>query len=335
MDDRSCNNATTSGAHWSNATDNSSLDYACLHYSYWGDPLAAIEIAAMVLVIVCNTAGLASLYRTTAISGSFKPYIANLLLANLAMAILENPLDILFELSCDRWTLSWAACDFFLYCNYVFAGWEMHAHLLITVNRLWAMIFPYNYRHRHTMTTSFVLTTGAFIYVHAWILPGLVRDSLFFRIMGRECEVNGDAQRPWQLMVQTFLFLAPIAFVAGSYVCLVVRQRMRLKTRPDAPEIELQSRPTDNGTSGEAPAALKKTRRQNSRAFFILTLLTCSLVVTWTPYQVCQLLQIGGVTVNDDVVGALDVLWIIQSILDPLLSTSIVSDVRTVFVQRH
>ncbi|XP_055344382.1 melatonin receptor type 1A-like [Paramacrobiotus metropolitanus] len=327
MGNRTCSNEII--AYSSNTSNNHSLDAACLHYGYWGDPLAAIEITTMVAVIVCNVAGLASLVRTTAVSDSFKPYIANLLLANLAMAVLENPLDILFELSCDRWTLSWAVCDLFLYCNYVFTGWEMHAHLLITLNRFWALIFPYHYRQRHTITTSLCLTFGTFIYVHLWTVPGLVLDSLFYRIMEEECEVNGIAQRLWVLAVHIFLFLAPIVFVAGSYVYLVVRQRMRQSTRPAGPGLEAYPRPTEDGIS-EPPAAHKKARRQNNRAFVILTLLTCSVVVTWTPYQVCQLLQVLGVTVNDDMVGALDVLWITQSILDPLLSTSIIYDIRNV-----
>ncbi|XP_055341859.1 probable G-protein coupled receptor No18 [Paramacrobiotus metropolitanus] len=286
----------------------------------------------MSAVIIISAAGLVSLFRTTSVSSSFKPYIANLLLANLSLAVFENPLDILLELSCQHWTLSWAICDLYLYCNYVITAWAIHAHLLITVNRLWALVFPYSYRDQHIISTSFLFIGGALVYVHIWSVPGLVLDSVFYRSMNDECEVNNDAQRTWALALQICLFLAPIVFVAGAYMYIIDRQRMRWKTRPGTREAPLSQKPTD-GKSSDPPAAQKNTRQQNNQAFLILTLLTCSVVITWTPYQVCQLLQILDMTVADDVIGALDVLWIIQSVLDPVLSTSIVSDVWAAFQQ--
>ncbi|XP_055349954.1 uncharacterized protein LOC129596644 [Paramacrobiotus metropolitanus] len=250
----------------------------------------------------CGTKTLVDkLFRTTSVSASFKPYIANLLLANLFLAIFENPLDILLELSCQHCTLSWAVCDLYLYCNYVITAWAIHAHLLITVNRLWALIFPYSYRDQHTISTSFLFIGGALVYVHIWSVPGLVLDSVFYRSMNDECEVNNDAQRTWALALQICLFLAPIVFVAGAYMYIIDRQPH------------------------------KNTRQHINQAFLILTLLTCSVVITWTPYQICQLLQILDIPVSIHIVAALDVLWIVQSILDPLLSTRVVADMRTVF----
>ncbi|XP_055354521.1 alpha-1A adrenergic receptor-like [Paramacrobiotus metropolitanus] len=332
------------------ASLNETVDPVCNNYGNWRDPLVLIELCFMSFIVVLNTAGLVSLLCRGRVNASFNIYIANLLLANVTFAVVENPLDLLFGLSCDRWIIGSAACDLFLYCNYVITAWAMHAHVLITVNRLWAVIYPYSYRRLHTVKIAVILCVGALVYVHMWSVPGIVMDSIFYRdsLEKLECELNVDPQRSWVMLLQICVYLAPIAFVGVSYGFIGYKHRQRLKVKQAGRTVSgLPSskvhRPTANDVARGSGVAITsadvraKERNLSAQAFVTLTLLTSSLLITWTPYEVLQMISftLQDFKPPDELSECLDILWTLQAVLDPLLSTHLLADLRGLYSLIH
>lgn len=47
----------------------------------------------------------------------------------------------------------------------------MHSHLLIAINRMWAVIFPMHYRRHHSRRMAICQCVATWVYVSAYMLP--------------------------------------------------------------------------------------------------------------------------------------------------------------------
>lgn len=110
----------------------------------------------------------------------FSVYLMCLLGTNMIYAIIQNPLDILHDVY-PGWWLGTSACTTYLYTNYVLASCVVHSHVLITINRIWAVTFPIHYRNNHSRQVAIALCCLMYAYVHLCMVPGWLMDSVTYR----------------------------------------------------------------------------------------------------------------------------------------------------------
>lgn len=169
------------------------------------------------------------------------------------------------------------------------------------------------------------------------LLPGYIADALWYRKLAhaQSCFLNADAQKEWSNTVQFIVYVLPEITVLAIYPYIWYRQKKRKKLR--APKVapsdisnaigavtaasDIVSRDpgeTNHSTGGENI----RGRKPSSNAFTVLTLLTASVFLTWTPqtmyYSILSLVAIESATTFE----VTNILFNVQPILNPILFTA-------------
>ncbi|XP_055344692.1 5-hydroxytryptamine receptor 2A-like [Paramacrobiotus metropolitanus] len=311
---------------------------AALPTAHWS-PAPTFTLVVFCTALTFNLTVLAVFLFRRSLRGAFQLYIQHLLVVNIVYLLLQNPLDVLHNLYAARWRWGYTACTVYLYANHVSEALVIHAHMLITVNRVWAVAAPIHYRHHHRPWVAAVLCGCALIWVHICLLPGVVLDALFYRlsIELHGCELNGGKQKSWFLIATFLNYNIPIAvmLLAYPFICYKRWQREHAgnAVRP-VPAITVQSSDTHSLSSVKIPP-LQRSRshppRGRTHSFVLLSLLTCSVAVNWIPIQVYY----TAILFTDADLSRLfhvgTVLWSLQAALDPLYFTVVFTDIRRVF----
>lgn len=97
--------------------------------------------------IVLNSIVLGHFLKYRHLRTPFAIYLINLLSTNFACAWLQSPAKFIVGLYNSNWTvLNSAVCTVNLYGAGVVGAGTMTSHVLITINRLWALVFPLSYK---------------------------------------------------------------------------------------------------------------------------------------------------------------------------------------------
>ncbi|GAU94538.1 hypothetical protein RvY_06294 [Ramazzottius varieornatus] len=161
----------------------------------------------------------------------FSVYLINLLVSDLAQSLLDLPFTTMGGFL-PVWPLGRKACNFSLYGKWVYSAVVRNTHSLISFNRVWALFFPIHYKQNHTNATAIWLCVATWVYVHIWLLPGLIPDDLYYRLDDGSCQVNTTANPTWALPTQIVLYNSSVFVVAITYPAIwwKVGVRARMKT---------------------------------------------------------------------------------------------------------
>ena len=115
------------------------------------------------------------------VSGTpFNCYLINLVTVTLLNDVLYGPLNIVsnvYMAASGLWTAT--SCNIYLYSYWVLQANLGTAHMLITLNRIWAVAWPISHRLWQTRRMVIGWSTGMWVYLHVVIVPALVMDTLW------------------------------------------------------------------------------------------------------------------------------------------------------------
>ena len=121
----------------------------------------------------------------------------------------------------------------------------LNAHALITVNRLWAVLYPVHYRENHTRRVAIILCTVMWVYVTAFKLAVLIPDALYYRRPEAtfQCALNRLQQMPLITAHQIIVYDVPTLLMILAYPIVCQRQWFRwIRARREVyPRLELIS----------------------------------------------------------------------------------------------
>ncbi|XP_055347764.1 melatonin receptor type 1B-like [Paramacrobiotus metropolitanus] len=302
-------------------------------------PIFATTI--LIAVLLTNTPVLIQLLLRPHLRTAFNIYLVNLLIANLLLVVFQNPLDIL-EALYSGWWMGWKVCNLYIYANYVLGGVIMLTHVLIAVNRIWAVTFPVHYRHKHTKCVALGICLVSWMWIHLLILPGIITDALYYRkpVESFGCQVNNAAQAVWAMTMHWVLYVLPTPFILASFPYVIIKQ-MRHKRL-----VHSRLLPTDAGGNEKRPsrtatenrnmhhadsvnaASTENKEQKRSKGMLIFALLTASIFFTWTPGRVYFTIKLYTSIDNNLAFQICYVLFACQSALDPLLFIVALKDLR-------
>jgi hypothetical protein len=265
-------------------------------------PCIFTTITALALLV--NSLVMITFLADPTLRTPFNLYLINLFIANLLCTVIQSSLEI-FNYSYAHWWLGSAVCTMYLYSSYVLEAAVGGAHLLIIVNRVWAVTLPHSYRTRHNRLTAVLLCVGMWVYVHIVLLPFITNDALYYRlpldIYG--CTLNSKAQKGFAILVQIVIFNNPQALMLLGLVIILWKRRLRNKRL--SRRVELCSKSDPNVTprrfvclSNQSEEATMAKRE--SKAYIILALLTVSAVICWTTLDTFYTIGIFYPTLNID-----------------------------------
>ncbi|XP_055354841.1 uncharacterized protein LOC129600375 [Paramacrobiotus metropolitanus] len=194
--------------------------------------------------------------------------------------------EILYE-EYGFWWMGFQACSLYIYTDYVMVGVSMHSHVLITINRIWALVFPVSYKHHHNFKTAWLVCLAMVVYVHVFCLPGFLMDLMYYRVDSDEsCGLDIDLLQEWSILVQIVIYDFPIIFIVASYPFLLRKQLRRGKTVSAM-----------TGTLDRSGSVKFRKRKEQTKPFVLLTLLTVGILICWTPtmifYTMASFMSVG------------------------------------------
>ncbi|XP_055353506.1 uncharacterized protein LOC129599318 [Paramacrobiotus metropolitanus] len=198
-------------------------------------------------------------------------------------------------------------------------------HFIISLNRFCAAAFPIQYRHNHTNVLAVSLSVGAWIAAHTITLPGIIIDAEKYRKLDLSdgCQVDvavNAGQKNWMICVQ-FSTCTVIGSILLMYAFIIYKQAKRQR--------KIFTKGTSSSVPTEYTSGMVASKKLKANATTLLTVITCSLVVFWSPatiYYAIVPFQDG--LWNEDVVAVLNILFNFQTVMDPVIMALAVSEIR-------
>ncbi|XP_055352057.1 octopamine receptor beta-2R-like isoform X2 [Paramacrobiotus metropolitanus] len=319
-----------------------------------GWTFSAIMRTTMCIVqIILNLAMSTMIFSRKSLRTSFTVYVVFLLSSNLLVAIMQYPLEIQ-RILYRKWSLSEASCTLYLYNIWVLLALPIHSHLLLTINRLWALTFPLSYKNHHSKRVAGILCGVTLLYIHVFFLPLVIIDRGFYRASSRTYGCTTNYAMPmvnkYAIAVQMVGCNIPLLFIVVVFPYLAVMERQRKRTvglAQTATPYNLgimgffanaiaQPNHSHSSPNKARAATVRRNNRLSNRPFALLTLLTISITICWTPiftYWTTVLF----VPLGSDYSGFRNfasALVTLQPALDPILFGLSLRNVRKVFVQQ-
>lgn len=168
---------STSSANASGFTGNSTNWVTSGSWS----PVAVGMAVIHIIIILTNGTALLLFAIEKELRTSFTIYIINLQCVTFFQFAM-NGFFYTAKIYYQKWVYGNAACTLYLYVHWIVSPWQSNCHVLITLNRLWAVAFPVNYRNYHNKKVAIAICTGVGIFSHAYSLPRYVFDRLYYRL---------------------------------------------------------------------------------------------------------------------------------------------------------
>ena len=179
--------------------------------------LGAIHLTVITTSVIANIIFLFAYQRCPDRSSSFSLYLLCMSIGDLSQALTAGLSNVILSF-CAGWPLGPVLCTLRLYLAWIISGFLLHLHLALCLNRLFAVTFPLRYRLlEHRKVTWWVLL-GIVVYCHAWILPGIVPDALYWQPKGGlTCNLHIKAMPTWSLLVNLVFFPLPMVGIVLVY----------------------------------------------------------------------------------------------------------------------
>ncbi|XP_055337900.1 5-hydroxytryptamine receptor 1D-like [Paramacrobiotus metropolitanus] len=296
---------------------NASLSVAIPRYGGW-NAFSVCETLAAAIGILLNGLVILVCLTNKRMHTPFTAYLLAVTVSNFLILCVFTPLDVISSVVTLR-QYGRLACHIYLYFAYVFGGVLFNAHVLITVNRVWAITFPLSYRNHHSLPVAGALVAGMVAYVHAVCLPVVVIDALYYRpsLTRYGCVLNVEAQLTWTICLQFIIYIFPVVIIALAYPFLWYKQRQRTTKK--------QGNSTDASLSEAASLTAKPpprapAKRQHTSGFIVLTVVTVIIMVSFAPTQIVFTASLLGVQRGLEIPGMIAAfLQLIQPATDPVL----------------
>ncbi|OQV20543.1 hypothetical protein BV898_05587 [Hypsibius exemplaris] len=298
------------------------------------DFMGGFYVVIIILALFTNGPVLVAFFSRRNLWTPFNVYLMNLLSANILNVVLQNIPD-LFNHLYSGWWLGDGYCSVLVFGLYFLNAGVQNCHILIAINRIWAVFWPYSYRHSHTKRVALLFCLAGWLEVSAMVLPGFILDILYYRTdpLKNGCSLNIEAQWMWSAVTQFLLYNMGLQVMWLAYPIIWYKRRLVQKVAPTTAAIETARSETDKRRSSvEQERSARETtvgrsgvprprQKRSSKAFTVLTVLTISVTVCWTPIHVLYTLmlwwpfdRIGPLLLDIAVV-----LFSLQSVLDPIL----------------
>ncbi|XP_055335712.1 5-hydroxytryptamine receptor 1B-like [Paramacrobiotus metropolitanus] len=289
------------------------------------------NVVFVILVAITNGFVMVLFTRHENLRTPFMTYIIFLLGSNiLANSVIMSPVDALKHAGGYFWMGS-SVCTYYLYGSIVVTSVTSYSHLLITLNRVWAIVFPISYREYHTRRMSVIICVVTVFILHFVALPLVLVDHWLYRIdeAVRGCNLNPDVgvTRIWGIVLSFPLFVCPLVCIQAAYPFIVYKRKQATKLA-----VHMTAR------TGDASSEIATNQRflprkhgaASSRGFVALTFMTASILLCWTPPVVYwTLVGFSGLEINTLLLDKLGwFMYQVQALVDPVLFTICLTDLR-------
>ncbi|XP_055344504.1 histamine H1 receptor-like [Paramacrobiotus metropolitanus] len=221
----------------------------------------------------------------------FTTYLLALYIGNLVFLFTTWPLSILRDWM-GYWTLGSPLCIFSLYISKVFSAVTVSLHVLIAINRWWAIKYPISYRNRHNKAVAAWMCFAAFCWPHTLGLAGFVVEVVqhYQPVLNPQCRLFYGSMLDWNRAENIIYRHIPLIIIVVIYLFLTSKRWCNRKARkPGAVAAIAVSGPAKKSAVVHCPPNPERNRaaKDKVKPFLVLTLTCFTVVVCWLPIQTC------------------------------------------------
>ncbi|OWA54670.1 hypothetical protein BV898_19069 [Hypsibius exemplaris] len=301
-------------------------------FDFHWTPTAIFETTHFCIGLVGNVFLLVLILTDQQLRTPFNTYIIGLALANLII-LTATPWSIWSALTSTdgAWPAGEAACSYLMYLYCVECSVIYYQHVLIAVSRMWAIIHPISYRNRHSKRLAQGLVIGVWVFVHAFMLPFWVRDTLYYRRSLAEnrhqCLTNDKEQFTYSVIGTVTMTILPVLVQIMVFPVVYFVKKARTINRAvvapgdEAPQLAQLPQsplgtvlPTTKATSltlnceGIYRTVVEggsRSARTNQSGLVLLGIMSLCALISWAPTNGCYFLVtlMPDLTVPDIVFG--------------------------------
>jgi octopamine/tyramine receptor len=257
---------TTPATPTNNSTESKCLEEESILYeTIFGIELAVPEWEAIattivlsliiILTIVGNILVILSVftYKPLRIVQNF--FIVSLAVADLTVAILVLPLNVLNSIRGGRWMFGVAVCKIWLTSDVLCCTASILNLNLIALDRFFAITDSINYAQKRTLSNVLFLIAGV------WILSLLISSPPLFGLNNWEEEISNELKcqlttnKGYVIYSALGSFFIPLVIMTAVYIEIYLATRKRLRERARASKINAMAlRGMSHTTQGKEPA---------------------------------------------------------------------------------
>ncbi|XP_055342565.1 5-hydroxytryptamine receptor 1B-like [Paramacrobiotus metropolitanus] len=310
-----------SSTHNTTATDSSVLT---LRNSAAGwTALVTLKLLISVVSVLLNSAVLLIHYFIPAYINPFSVYLLALYLANLFYILTSRPMEILDELYGLYPNAGYPVCMLYLYQK-VSSIVPVLFHVLISLNRVWAVTFPVSYRERHTRRLAVFICLGIVAYVHILNLPPYLIDAIKYypAVFAKyhDCGHISTNSLDFPKADEIINRLLPTCIVLVSYVFIIVKRWKRKTPRSNQVSTSRSTRTAQEMYAWQPARKMFNRPRRAVKPFVVVSVTTISVLICYLPVQVIFFLSLFyRINPPRNVYSAVTTLYSLEMIVDPLM----------------
>ncbi|XP_055344661.1 proteinase-activated receptor 1-like [Paramacrobiotus metropolitanus] len=259
----------------------------------------------------------------------FSVYVISLLTANVVSNnVCLLPYSIIAKITgLEYGTTAITLCLLFQYGDWVIMGVTMYCHVMITMNRLWAVYYPVYYRQRHNTKVAVAICSSTWIVIHLLTLPMMLKTVLVKMPLLHSCPYDEGRDSVYMDIVGLVIYAFPISFVAGAYP-FIFWKTFQTQRRPS-----VASETITEGIS-RALSVSSGQSRIRTRSFMALTFMTVSVVCCYLPTNLPFIIRRFRDFEESVVLGIFkQYAYYVQAVVDPLVFGLCIRDIRQELVR--
>ncbi|OWA51020.1 hypothetical protein BV898_15522 [Hypsibius exemplaris] len=265
----------------------------------------------------------------------FNCLVLHLIFLDLLQSLTQNPLTVAATLYNGRWVLGNRVCDFYLLTQALLNAAVINTHALIGLNRAWSILHCQSYRLRNSRRLALQLSAGLWLYIFTIYGPFWLLDAVFYRkpVTSVGCIINSAALPVYSFLVTLIFFTFPVFAILAAFATVFVqksvrRRRWARKKSAISPAVNLQG-----DVRAETEAQIQRQKKR-TRRYRILLFLTGSVTVCYLPRTVSVLIKYFAPDYwNPGVHRITGIVYVFQVVVDPVLFTLTLENVRSVVVR--
>ncbi|XP_055342564.1 5-hydroxytryptamine receptor 1B-like [Paramacrobiotus metropolitanus] len=310
-------NTTIFNATIHNVTNLDSSVITLRHSAAGWTASVTIKLLISVVSVLLNSSVLLIHYFVPAYINPFSVYLLALYLANIFYILTSRPMEILDELYGLYPAAGYPLCMLYLYQK-VSSIVPVLFHVLISLNRVWAVTFPVSYRQRHTRRLAVYICLGTVAYVHFLNLPPYLVDTLKYYppvyAKYHDCGHVSVNFLDFPRVDEIINRLLPTFIVLTTYIFIIVKRWKRKAGN------QVSASKSLTRTTQEQSLKTLETSRRSVKPFIVVSVTTASVLICYVPVQIVFFLVLFfRMNLPGSVYSAVTTLYSLEMIVDPLM----------------
>ncbi|XP_055344063.1 prostaglandin E2 receptor EP4 subtype-like [Paramacrobiotus metropolitanus] len=295
-------------------------------------PLLLASTTISCASFTCNAIMLLLQFLPQTLVTSFTIYLIAISIGNILWLVGVRPLAVYSSIT-GVWPGGHGVCATYTYFQFVISQIPVLIHVLISLNRLWAVSYPASYRQFHHKKMAVLLCLATVAYVHVVHFTMFLLEFFHYSpaVKPSGCQPGAGGILNWRRVDIIIHRIIPLFLVLGIYIYIIFKRWMKKHEQQAVNPASSQNATASTKAAGEAGgverlAGIMQAGRRRSlikrrqvKPFIILTATSITVFICWVPSDVYWALTYLNFRLPYWVFNITSTLYSLQMFFDPIM----------------